>query len=477
VIGLGVFWILSIGNLFKLTELSKATGRQIKSSGILIPPLLATIAALINPNGIDAFLYPYMLASEPVFRMAISEMISPFKILKLEPLYWTLLLIIIVLAAYYAVRNIKKNPAILFILIIGIISALTSVRNALEFGIITAAVGLITPQLRGLSKIIKSKKIYVYSVVFIVTGFLGYLSINYQKNLRGLGTGFSADLPYNAVDALKSMEYKGNIYAPLGWGGYLIYSGYGSWKVFIDGRLLLYGPDHLNKYHFIRQGGEQTVAVLENSDTDALLVPFNDSNWGIARTINGHPNWKMCYFDDNSLIYLRENEKNSSYISKYGLSKISPFRTGYLSESVTSADSTIILEEAKRLYNWAPDASTTNAVLARMYFLDGKNDLSINHYKKAIEIQPELWDLHYQLARTYRVAELPDSSVSYFEKAIEINPKYDQLYLELGDLEAVRGNYDRSFELWEKASELEPGNNAQNLIRRLRQFLDDKAKE
>jgi tetratricopeptide (TPR) repeat protein len=56
------------------------------------------------------------------------------------------------------------------------------------------------------------------------------------------------------------------------------------------------------------------------------------------------------------------------------------------------------------------------------------------HFKKAITIYPEFFNVSYDIARTYNLLNMPDSAIASYKRAIKLNPGFDDCYLSIGDL-------------------------------------------
>jgi hypothetical protein len=461
VIGLGVYWIISIGAFIENRIRGSSAEVTLKGyvSKFVVPPAVSTLAALINPNGFRAFQYPFLLASEPVFKSAIAEMVSSFEIFPTERLYWMLLLVLIGFAVFGAVINIKKRPALSLILLIGIVSGLVSVRNSYEFALITAAAAIVTfpPMPRRLFKAGTGA-----AICFII--FFGYHTIGHIRDIRGLGFGIKEELPHEAADFLKKIAYRGNIYAPLGWGSYLIWRVWPEVKVFIDGRLDVYGPELLNEYHYIRQDEPGALDRLENYGTDAVAVPIGQQRWRIREAVDASANWQLCYFDDKSVVFLRINSHNEGWLRDWGYSKIDPLAPGYLRSTAQRADTAAILTEALRARDLSPGSVTTNAVLARACFLNSKFISAADYYKEAFFLGPRMTDFLYQVATSYNRGGEFDSAAAWYELAIGANPRQEESYFEYGAMEAGRGDYNKAIAIWKSVLEFDPQSRAAAFI-------------
>jgi tetratricopeptide (TPR) repeat protein len=235
---------------------------------------------------------------------------------------------------------------------------------------------------------------------------------------------------------------------------------------------LVYGPDLLNKYHYIRLNNPQALDILKVSGTDAVAVPIGKQLWPVRRALDESPEWQICFFDDKSVIFLMKNERNREWLEKWGLTKIDPLVTGYIKSEARQADSTIIMEEALRAHEQSPDAVTTNAVLARAYFLDSEFIKAAEHYKKAFLLGPALTDFIYQVATSYNRGGEPDSAAVWYEKAIQARSADERSYLEYGVMEAKRGRYAKALEIWKRILKINPRSRARDYIEQMENIMD-----
>lgn len=468
-IGLGVYWLIAIGSAIENKFDRSATQNSLYESlrRFLFPPAIASMAALINPNGIKAFIYPFLLASNPVLKNAIAEMVSPLEVFSTEKLYWLLLIVVIGFAVYGLIRNLKKRPTISFILLIGIISSLLSIRNSYEFAILTTV--LLTASMGTIPRRFFWAGL---TATLLLVMLFGYYTSNYINNTRGIKLGIGTDFPRGASDFLEDIAYKGNIYAPLGWSGYLIWSGWPECRLFIDGRLLVYGAELLNQYHYIRQDEPEALEKLAGFGTDAVIVPIGQERWRIRNSIAVSPDWQLCYFDDKSVIFLTRNEHNREWLDQYGFNKIDPLAPGYLSWDAHQADSAIIVQEALRAYDQAPGEVTTSAVLARAYYINGHFFSAAAYYKKAVTLAPMMTNFLYQVATSYHRGGEFDSASVWYEKAIEAMPTFEQSYLEYGAMEAGEGNYQKAIEIWGRVLRFNPQSQAAGFIEQVKKMME-----
>ncbi len=116
--------------------------------------------------------------------------------------------------------------------------------------------------------------------------------------------------PQKAVIWLRDHTPEGNIFAPFGWGGYLL------WKlpekrVFIDGRMP-HWENILEDYHEIISLEQPFDPYAESYSIDMVLVQKNRTNFMKFAENLQKEGWKKVYEDDISLILAR-GDKNYLY--------------------------------------------------------------------------------------------------------------------------------------------------------------------
>ena len=123
-----------------------------------------------------------------------------------------------------------------------------------------------------------------------------------------------------------------------------------------------------------------------------------------------------------------------------------------------------LLEKAKVL---SPTRPHIYYEMGKAYYLLGDFDNSINSFKEAIELAPNVIDAHLNLLRSYIIFGQSDLFEEYFEKMKqEFNwePKAEE-YAIMASLFQISKNYDKMIELQLQAVKLEPSfENYKNLV-------------
>jgi hypothetical protein len=109
-------------------------------------------------------------------------------------------------------------------------------------------------------------------------------------------------LPVGAVEWIRQNQPPGEMFNPYNWGGYLIWSLWPDYRVFVDGRTDLYGNELLQQYLQVvlaRPGFEELLVEHDVgfvlTETDSVLTVFLERGEG----------WRQAYRDEVAVVYVR----------------------------------------------------------------------------------------------------------------------------------------------------------------------------
>lgn len=135
-------------------------------------------------------------------------------------------------------------------------------------------------------------------------------------------------VPNGAAEFIKTEGLKGPIFNVYNDGGFMIWNLYPE-KIFIDGRSEVYSLDKIDDYLAITGGAPHWQKLVnEKYKLEYFLVAYRRNPESIAPMIANleKHGWKLVYWDDLSVIYVRNNEQNKEIIKKYALEFVGPFR-------------------------------------------------------------------------------------------------------------------------------------------------------
>jgi len=105
-----------------------------------------------------------------------------------------------------------------------------------------------------------------------------------------------------------------------------------------------------------------------------------------------------------------------------------------------------------------PNHADAHYNLGVAYGEKGMYDEEIAEYKKALEINPNDAAAHYNLGAAYRRKGMYDAAIAEYKKALEINPEFAMAHANLGGAYADKGMYDKAIVACTRAIQINPDN-------------------
>jgi hypothetical protein len=265
----------------------------------------SALATLLNPHGVEAWLYPftYFGAGNSSMRH-IAEWQSPdFH----QPIF-LLFAASLVLAILVGVgRRPLALTEVLWTVVYAAL-ALQSIRNVPLFAVVV--IPLIGARLQEELPILRESiaawhrpALLVASSALVLWVALVPVLVPAKRASLQLGwTPSSMGYPSGAVAYVRAHHLHGNLFNEYGWGGYLIYNLYPDWRVFIDGRADVYGNAFGERYDQVVTLGQGWREVLDAYDVRVVLIPRTSP---LADALASDRDWTEVYSDQLSGLFAR----------------------------------------------------------------------------------------------------------------------------------------------------------------------------
>ena len=269
---------------------------------------LSAGAALINPDGLSQFFFGWKFLSSDLLKMLVQELRPPVGV-KLNLLYITGFFIIISF-----LLNHKKIQVIHFLLVVPFLYVpFTADRFFMLMPLVGGPVFI-----RNISNFLKTGGWeYLFrgkaAVFFTFVWVCLYSGLALAKvgpfGVTDMEWGFGVDyslVSKGAVEYLDRRDITGRVLNEFGDGQYIIWRGYPSRTVFIDGRGII-SPDLLEKAIIYRFNN----AVLDDLsrsfgfETIVMRYPMDVVYQGMHDFRFTHPQWALVYWDDVSMVFLK----------------------------------------------------------------------------------------------------------------------------------------------------------------------------
>jgi hypothetical protein len=425
IIILNIFWVNSHGSFFLLTAILgaiifgslfsewlqkklsfyKPYGfiAEIKERKMLLVPFFASLVIpLATPSGYWTAIYPFRISFSS-FTAYVSEYQKFWHVWNWN---WAdfvhgitlILMISIVVLFLLSIKHLNIIDLLLFIIFSGL--ALSAVRHVAIFAlaalyIIARYISFWFGEYRGIFKRTLLKDILL--IIFIIF-FIYY----YKLNIVGFGLSFSEDgYPKKIAELINENSLSGNMFNHYNYGGYLIWK-MPKYKVFIDGRLEMYGGKTGEDYETILSARDGYKELLDKYQINFFVNYLLD---GITEKLVDDPGWKYIYHDDQFVLFVKDNPQNYDFISKNWSKKNE--------EDFHQAYKVMLVKLRTQYYNERGIEALKKKDII----------LALNSFQKAVETNPEDLTSRLNLAQAYKdFGTLEQAKREYEEILEEIDP-------------------------------------------------------
>ena len=206
--------------------------------------------------------------------------------------------------------------------------------------------------------------------------------------------------PIQSVDFIEEHAIAGPFFNSYGIGGYLIWRLFPEWKVFVDGRVEMYGTDFLKEY-MIYWHPEVWNGYVRKYGLNCAIVDREPTY--TTRYLDDSPEWVLVFFDDRAMVYLRNVPANADLVKQFGYRYLRPgslqfeYLDGYLKDPVAAGS---VIGELKRSFHDEVYNLNAHLMLGYCYARMGGPylPLALEEYRAALKLMPEGGDIRKKIA-------------------------------------------------------------------------------
>ncbi|MGA2667466.1 MAG: hypothetical protein ABSF32_00960 [Ignavibacteria bacterium] len=328
---------------FSSAEIKPLTPKQLKT--LFIISVLCALVLLLNPHGLRTYIYAYdhtkmkLLETVNEWRSPFDEFFgSGFIVLLYKVFLFSGVLILIY-------SYLKKDLTFALVYLGFIWYSVRAIRFTVDYEIIITfflAVsinyfvmksGKSTSFGKRVNFVLYNNGVKVVLAVFfiyIITQIPSGNIYNTLKYYRVFGYGVNGDfIPVQLFDFMKQNNITGKPYNQFGTGGYLVWN-FPDQKNFIDSRNL--NDVIFNEYDWIMMkhpGFEKKIDdygfdYVIYLDPDLIRRP-NDLQRNVVSYFANNKNWKLVFWDDKSMLFLKDEQKFRDIIDKYEYKILKPY--------------------------------------------------------------------------------------------------------------------------------------------------------
>jgi hypothetical protein len=274
----------------------------------------ATMLSLVNPFGIQTLLFPLGTLTSPLIQNNIQEWSSP-DFHTLPGLLFEAL--VFLLLAGFATRRVTQRASEVLVAFALLYLAFSSQRHVPLFvlgaALICGRCGQALLEL-GLSKLPKGRiargrrpglRVGLLNLALLVALAVGMVGYRALPNLRSEAEASSIGqtLPVQATDALLRLGRPVRVFNYYDYGGYVIWRLVpGGSRVFIDGRVEVYGSRIFGDYLRVNYLGDDWPVVIQRAHPDAIMLP---NGHPLVRLLRQDAEWQQFTRDRVATVFTR----------------------------------------------------------------------------------------------------------------------------------------------------------------------------
>lgn len=320
------FLQLTLGSVVPfLHQKATVSSRHLKQA--LLPLFLHLPALVVTPYFYRSVLYPLQQANWDIYRHHVYEWMPVYAPLyRRTPVFTvfiisSLLLIIALLLNYRKFQLVDLGLAIF---------ALTIGQSAIRFTDVFCilAFWVIARQLKDFewAKDRYYTKVRFQLAALLVAILCGTIILKHGYvitiGLRTFRLGVSAfNYPTIPLDYIERLGIKGNMFNQYDIGSFIIWKWYPQRKVFIDGRNQVYPVAFYQEYLSVNTSSERLEQVMDKYEINFIIL-LNQAQppphpKGVYDFLSESDRWRLIYWDDMFLVYLKNTPENRAVIEQY----------------------------------------------------------------------------------------------------------------------------------------------------------------
>src|SRR3989344_5362550 len=390
---------------------------------------LTIVATLINPSGIQGALLPFNVLNQYGYSIVENQTLSflaDFGGFNLSIFIFKLSVVILAASFLLTIKKARQRTFEILISVFVVYAGFKMLRNLPLYALVSFPVmamlltdvfdkltTLTTLNVRRTFNVTKLSSLFkvLLSALIILMIFL-VINNNYYKYTEvSRVSGFSVPNGLErAVNFVKENKIEGPMFNNFDIGGYLIWQLYPQEKVFVDNRPEAYSVKFFNEtYKPMQEDKKKWLEFSEKYGINFIFFGHTDNTplgQDFLSSIVKNKDWRIVYVNEDAIILVKNNNKNSEIISKFSITdktavdKIS----GYIKDSnMNKANLNLILSRVLFKIDWLePSAYFADEVIkidpknpypylhkgfVHVYYSDKQNQqLAEENIKKAIDL-------------------------------------------------------------------------------------------
>lgn len=296
---------------------------------------LGVLVSLLNPNGHEIYLLALGMASTGN-ATTVAEFASPYEWLVNKPWLYIPFMAVLVAHVWALFSGWRRHVATDWFMSIAVIATAVMFARNLAFVVVSLmplTAVLLHEALDARGRAFRRRETWVgIAIVAMLAGGVA-IDVTRGKLWRGAAWPLVDDgvAPQALGRFLDDAALQGNLFNQYGWGGYLLWTLYPEYKLFIDGRNL-HGPEFYDEYLKIREAAigddparPEYQKLLDKYRIDYVVMP-NQTYRGYVQVLMKYlltdRNWQPIYLDEHGFVLARYKSETAEIIGRHTIDKV-----------------------------------------------------------------------------------------------------------------------------------------------------------
>ncbi len=202
----------------------------------------------------------------------------------------------------------------------------------------------------------------------------------------GIVPGISLE---GAAKFLKDNHLDGNLFNSYEAGNYLLFARYPQNRVFIDGRVDVYGAEGLRLYTAVHHAAKGWEKILDERSVEICVLATKMSSESLLlAALHRSPDWALVYWDDLSAIYVKRAPDRQAFLSRAYVYAVWP--DGFDATVLQSPERLVRAEQDYRArLREDPNFAGAMYCLARCLIQRDQLDEALALLQRAVALEPQ----------------------------------------------------------------------------------------
>lgn len=414
-------------------------GKRAAFRKFVVAYLLVIAASLLNPFTYKTVIWPLLVMSEQF--AGVEELLPP---VTLKFLYFWIYFGIFLVSLPFAARKIRLH----FILIAIFFSVVAWTANRGIPHFVFASAPVIAA---GFGSILKDpwkeRSLLIARPVLLV--LLLFVSIHVIADRHYFRKFDMIPYPEGAVRFIRDNGIQGNMFNLHGWGGYLVWELFPEVRTYIDNRF--FHKTFFNEYTMIISGGANTEQILNKHKISTVLLDYSPSRSpNIRDYLFSSLDWRLVYWDDTSLLYLRKDSGYKHVLDKYAMRVINPDTDRFQLAGPGKEIIPAALKEVLKNREHAEDSWKVNYMAGSLFYASGDFGNAVSSFRRAqgqtVDPVPAVL---FNLGMAHMASGKFDEAEENFEAVVRLAPQL-QAFAALRKVYELQGKKAEAEAVYEK---------------------------